>query len=105
MDSQLFSSRSAGETPSSHNSEVVYLDCDIGQSEFTPPGFVSLNAIHEPLVLEPFRHVNLPNVATTVTGHYLGGTSPKEMVKSFELAVQNCLSVYRSVRNIISKDI
>eukprot|EP00833_Pecoramyces_ruminatium_P006163 jgi/Orpsp1_1/1180195/evm.model.c7180000072476.2 len=30
--------------------EVAYLECDIGQSEFTPSGMVSLNVISSPLL-------------------------------------------------------
>lgn len=28
---------------------VAYLECDVGQTEFTPPGLVSLNIVEQPL--------------------------------------------------------
>ena len=31
------------------NSAVAYLDCDVGQTEFTPPAFVSLSFVEKPL--------------------------------------------------------
>uniref|UniRef100_A0A1I8G5B5 CLP1_P domain-containing protein n=1 Tax=Macrostomum lignano TaxID=282301 RepID=A0A1I8G5B5_9PLAT len=35
---------------------VAYLDCDPGQTEFTPPGFVSLTLVQSPLLGPPFTH-------------------------------------------------
>jgi polynucleotide 5'-hydroxyl-kinase GRC3/NOL9 len=29
--------------------QVAYLDCDTGQTEFTPPGMVSLHILSEPI--------------------------------------------------------
>lgn len=30
--------------------KVAYLDTDLGQPEFTPPGFVSLNVLSDPIL-------------------------------------------------------
>ena len=30
--------------------ELYFLECDVGQSEFTPPGLISLNRVCEPLL-------------------------------------------------------
>ncbi|KAE9610042.1 putative polynucleotide 5'-hydroxyl-kinase [Lupinus albus] len=38
--------------------KVVYLDTDVGQPEFTPPGFLSLTVLHE---LTPSTHSNYKN--------------------------------------------
>lgn len=32
--------------------QVAYLDCDIGQTELTPPGLVSLHILSEPILGE-----------------------------------------------------
>eukprot|EP00889_Picochlorum_renovo_P008817 jgi/Picre1/35847/NNA_003307.t1 len=37
-----------------YNSSVDYLDMDCGQTEFTPPGLVSLCEIRQPLVGPPY---------------------------------------------------
>ncbi|KAL7065240.1 hypothetical protein AAHC03_05638 [Spirometra sp. Aus1] len=35
---------------------VAVLDCDVGQTEFTPSGMMSLTLIHKPLLGPPFTH-------------------------------------------------
>jgi polynucleotide 5'-kinase involved in rRNA processing len=71
--------------------KVAYLDCDIGQTEFTPPGFVSLSFVESPLfgksvcsritfaflLLKPnigpaFTHLIQPDAS-----FFIGATSPK----------------------------
>ncbi|XP_076133118.1 polynucleotide 5'-hydroxyl-kinase NOL9 isoform X2 [Alosa pseudoharengus] len=39
---------------------VEYLECDVGQTEFTPPGCLSLTAVTEPLLGPPFTHQQEP---------------------------------------------
>ncbi|KAG1887755.1 hypothetical protein F4604DRAFT_2038239, partial [Suillus subluteus] len=39
---------------------VAYLECDVGQSEFTPGGLVALNVIDNPVFGLPFTHPSLP---------------------------------------------
>ncbi|XP_073679523.1 polynucleotide 5'-hydroxyl-kinase NOL9 [Garra rufa] len=43
-----------------HTVSVEYLECDIGQTEFTPPGCLSLNTVTEPLLGPPFTHLRDP---------------------------------------------
>ncbi|XP_023690702.2 polynucleotide 5'-hydroxyl-kinase NOL9 [Paramormyrops kingsleyae] len=43
-----------------HTASVDYLECDLGQTEFTPPGCLSLSSISEPLLGAPFTHQRLP---------------------------------------------
>ena len=45
--------------PLSH-SKVAYLECDIGQPEFTVAGVVALNIVTEPLVGPAFTHLREP---------------------------------------------
>lgn len=40
---------------------VDYLECDIGQTEFTPPGCLSLSTVTEPLLGPPFTHQRDPD--------------------------------------------
>ncbi|XP_036388316.1 polynucleotide 5'-hydroxyl-kinase NOL9 isoform X1 [Megalops cyprinoides] len=43
-----------------HTASVEYLECDLGQTEFTPPGCLSLSTITEPLLGAPFTHLSTP---------------------------------------------
>ncbi|XP_043911542.1 polynucleotide 5'-hydroxyl-kinase NOL9 [Protopterus annectens] len=40
---------------------VEYLECDVGQTEFTPPGCLSLVKVTEPLLGPPFTHQKVPH--------------------------------------------
>ncbi|KAI7794149.1 polynucleotide 5'-hydroxyl-kinase NOL9 [Triplophysa rosa] len=40
---------------------VEYLECDLGQTEFTPAGCLSLNTVTEPLLGPPFTHLRDPD--------------------------------------------
>ncbi|KAK2465839.1 hypothetical protein APHAL10511_001480 [Amanita phalloides] len=78
---------------------VAYLDCDLGQSEFTPGGMVALNVIQDPCFGPPFTHPTLPNRA-----HYIGTTTPRSpghylasiqaLFQAYELDVRNPLLAY-----------
>ncbi|XP_067302275.1 polynucleotide 5'-hydroxyl-kinase NOL9 [Pseudorasbora parva] len=43
-----------------HTVSVEYLECDLGQTEFTPPGCLSLCTVTEPLLGPPFTHMRDP---------------------------------------------
>lgn len=43
-----------------HTVSVEYLECDLGQTEFTPPGCLSLCTVTEPLLGPPFTHLREP---------------------------------------------
>ncbi|XP_030625442.1 polynucleotide 5'-hydroxyl-kinase NOL9 [Chanos chanos] len=43
-----------------HTASVDYLECDLGQTEFTPPGCLSLITVTEPLLGPPFTHQQDP---------------------------------------------
>uniref|UniRef100_A0A8B9JH85 Polynucleotide 5'-hydroxyl-kinase NOL9 n=1 Tax=Astyanax mexicanus TaxID=7994 RepID=A0A8B9JH85_ASTMX len=44
-----------------HTASVEYLECDLGQTEFTPPGCLSLSTVTEPLLGPPFTHQREPD--------------------------------------------
>ncbi|XP_027867218.1 polynucleotide 5'-hydroxyl-kinase NOL9 [Xiphophorus couchianus] len=44
-----------------HTSNVDYLEGDLGQTEFTPPGCLSLSTVKEPLLGPPFTHQVTPD--------------------------------------------
>uniref|UniRef100_A0A7N8X0T9 Polynucleotide 5'-hydroxyl-kinase NOL9 n=1 Tax=Mastacembelus armatus TaxID=205130 RepID=A0A7N8X0T9_9TELE len=43
-----------------HTTSVDYLEGDLGQTEFTPPGCLSLSTVTEPLLGPPFTHQRTP---------------------------------------------
>lgn len=51
---------------------VAFLETDVGQPEFTPPGLVSITLIKQILVGPPHMHQKHP-----VRAHFVGDTSPK----------------------------
>ncbi|KAF8919529.1 hypothetical protein CPB85DRAFT_1212482 [Mucidula mucida] len=69
---------------------VAFLECDLGQSEFTPGGMVALNMVESPLLGPPFTHPSLP-----ITAHYIGATSPKSSPSHYLAAIQACVQNYR----------
>ncbi|BGP27310.1 Polynucleotide 5'-hydroxyl-kinase grc3 [Rhodotorula toruloides] len=69
--------------------KVAYLDTDLGQPEFTPPGFVSLSVVSEPILGPAFTHLSQP-----VSSHYLGSTSPASDPSGYLAACGALLSTY-----------
>ena len=39
---------------------VGFLECDVGQTEFTVPGVIALNIATEPLLGPPYMHIREP---------------------------------------------
>ncbi|GAA6007713.1 polynucleotide 5'-hydroxyl-kinase [Rhodotorula paludigena] len=68
---------------------VAYLDTDLGQPEFTAPGFVSLNVLRRPVLGPAFTHLSVP-----ISSHYLGSTSPASDPTAYLAAASALLSTY-----------
>lgn len=64
--------------------EVLYLDCDPGQCEFTPAATVSLTRVTKPLLGPPFTHVQTPLKAL-----FVGHVSPVSQPDSYSQAVKS----------------
>ncbi|KAL4063260.1 Pre-mRNA cleavage complex II protein Clp1-domain-containing protein [Scleroderma yunnanense] len=69
---------------------VAFLECDIGQSEFTPVGMVGLNIVENYIFGPPFTHPTLPYRA-----HFVGSTTPRTSPSYYLSAVQSLLETYR----------
>ncbi|KAG6334274.1 hypothetical protein ID866_4814 [Astraeus odoratus] len=69
---------------------VAFLECDVGQSEFTPGGMVALNIVENYVFGPPFTHPSLPYRA-----HFVGSTSPRTSPSYYLAAVQSLLETYR----------
>jgi len=68
---------------------VSFLDTDLGQSEFTPPGLVSLTTCKGLLAGPPYTHTQ-----TSVTAHYLGVTTMAHCQASYLAAIRDLLGHY-----------
>ncbi|GAA5826859.1 hypothetical protein JCM11251_002922 [Rhodosporidiobolus azoricus] len=68
---------------------VAYLDTDLGQPEFTPPGFLSLHILRHPAFGPSFTHLAIP-----LSAQYLGSTSPVSDPASYISAAQALLETY-----------
>lgn len=69
---------------------VAFLECDLGQSEFTPGGMVSLNIISRQVFGPPFTHPSLP-----VAAHYIGSSTPRASPLHYLESIQALLQIYR----------
>ncbi|KAI9466644.1 hypothetical protein BJY52DRAFT_1233362 [Lactarius psammicola] len=69
---------------------VAFLECDIGQSEFTPGGMVALNIVERPIFGPPFTHPTLPHQA-----HYIGADNPRSSPSHYLRAIQALVETYR----------
>ncbi|KAF8451162.1 hypothetical protein L210DRAFT_3385834 [Boletus edulis BED1] len=69
---------------------VAFLECDLGQSEFTPGGLVALNLVENYVFGPPFTHASLPYRA-----HYIGSTSPRASPSHYLHSIQSLLETYR----------
>ncbi|KAL2773434.1 polynucleotide 5'-hydroxyl-kinase NOL9, partial [Daubentonia madagascariensis] len=69
---------------------VDYLECDLGQTEFTPPGCISLLNITEPILGPPFTHQKTPQKMV-----YYGKISCKNDYENYIEIIKYVFSSYR----------
>ncbi|GAA5970124.1 hypothetical protein JCM8115_001249 [Rhodotorula mucilaginosa] len=69
---------------------VAYLDTDLGQAEFTAPGFVSLTVLRRPVLGPSFTHLH-----ESFESHFLGSTSPASDPTDYLTACEALLATYR----------
>uniref|UniRef100_A0A8C2T739 Polynucleotide 5'-hydroxyl-kinase NOL9 n=1 Tax=Coturnix japonica TaxID=93934 RepID=A0A8C2T739_COTJA len=69
---------------------VEYMECDIGQTEFTPPGCVSLSTVTEPFLGPPFTHQRTPRKMV-----YYGQSSCEQDTERYIDVVKYVFSSYR----------
>ncbi|KAJ6615463.1 hypothetical protein B0H10DRAFT_1801363 [Mycena sp. CBHHK59/15] len=71
-------------------SRVAFLECDVGQSEFTPGGLVALNVIESPVFGPPFTHPTIPNFA-----HYVGAATPRSSPSHYLASIRSLMESYQ----------
>ena len=69
---------------------MAFLECDIGQSEFTPGGIVALSIVERPIFGPPFTHPTLPHQA-----HYVGADNPRSSPSHYLRAIEALVETYR----------
>ncbi|KAK9897342.1 hypothetical protein P389DRAFT_55928 [Cystobasidium minutum MCA 4210] len=79
---------------SSHNT-VAFLDCDLGQPEFTPSGCLSLTLVTTPILGPSFTHLNTQPVRM----HYLGSATPKDDPAYYIWAISDLLQHYTNLND------
>ncbi|CAM9527031.1 unnamed protein product [Discosporangium mesarthrocarpum] len=67
----------------SRHPHVAYIDCDLGQPEFTPPGVVSLHLLEGPILGPPHTGLRRPDLS-----FFLGATTSKPDPLLFSAAVR-----------------
>ncbi|XP_053137036.1 polynucleotide 5'-hydroxyl-kinase NOL9 [Hemicordylus capensis] len=68
---------------------IEFLECDLGQPEFTPPGCVSLINVTEPLLGPPFTHQRTPRKMV-----YFGETSCEQDTERYIDTLKYVFSAY-----------
>ncbi|KAG8900022.1 Polynucleotide 5'-hydroxyl-kinase grc3 [Tulasnella sp. 403] len=71
--------------------QVAYLECDLGQAEFSPSGMVSLHVIKRPIFGPPFSHLQWP-----IAAHYIGSDSPRSSPHHYISAIAALLQTHKS---------
>ncbi|KAF9652762.1 hypothetical protein BDM02DRAFT_3183440 [Thelephora ganbajun] len=71
-------------------SQVAIIDCDPGQSEFSPSGMVALTVISKPLFGPPFTHPTTPHAA-----HFIGSPTPQNSPTLYLNAIQALVQTYQ----------
>ena len=72
-------------------STVAYLECDIGQCEFTPAGLVSFNLVQQVVIGSPFTHLRTPEKM-----YFIGETSPKNHPEYYLKCIKLLYEHYRN---------
>ncbi|KAL4226480.1 Polynucleotide 5'-hydroxyl-kinase nol9 [Mactra antiquata] len=75
---------------------IYYLECDVGQTEFTPPGVVSLIEVTTPLFGPPFTHQQTP-----VCSYHFGGVSAIDNPDEYIHCVHLCMTEYNKLNTTV----
>ncbi|XP_072282034.1 polynucleotide 5'-hydroxyl-kinase NOL9 [Pyxicephalus adspersus] len=79
-----------------HISNVGYLECDLGQSEFTPPGCISLLNITKPVLGPPYTHQRDAQKMV-----YFGEPSCEQEIERFLESVKYVITCYKREQPLI----
>ncbi|KAG0245182.1 Polynucleotide 5'-hydroxyl-kinase grc3 [Actinomortierella wolfii] len=68
---------------------VAFLECDIGQSEFSPVGMVALHVLERPALGPPFTHFRPPRRA-----FFVGHSTPRDDPDYYMACIQELVKTY-----------
>lgn len=69
--------------------EIYFLECDVGQTEFTPPGLISLHKVGTPLFGPPFTHLRQPERSV-----FFGDNSSKDRPELYVRCIHDVYKTY-----------
>ncbi|RHZ79545.1 hypothetical protein Glove_144g24 [Diversispora epigaea] len=69
--------------------KIAYIESDIGQSEFTPAGLMSLNILDSPILGPPFTHIKQP-----YRTYFLGHNTPRDDPDYYLDCLQELITIY-----------
>eukprot|EP00455_Lapot_gusevi_P054538 TRINITY_DN8761_c0_g5_i1.p1 TRINITY_DN8761_c0_g5~~TRINITY_DN8761_c0_g5_i1.p1 ORF type:complete len:369 (+),score=41.81 TRINITY_DN8761_c0_g5_i1:385-1491(+) len=72
--------------------KVAFFDTDVGQTEFSPPGVVSIHVLDAPVVGPPFAHFHHP-----VCSRYFGAVTPSLDPVLYAQCVEETFSSFRNL--------
>jgi len=81
-----------------HNTAVAFLDLDLGQTEFGPPGMVTLNIFPTPTAkVSEALHIGPPwtTLRQPIRAHFVGDTSPKNAPRAYLDAATDLIRYYQ----------
>ncbi|KAG0022285.1 Polynucleotide 5'-hydroxyl-kinase grc3 [Entomortierella chlamydospora] len=70
---------------------VAFIECDIGQSEFTPVGMVALHVVETPALGAPFTHPRQPYRA-----FFVGNSTPRDDPDYYMACIKELVKTYYS---------
>ncbi|KAI8363779.1 hypothetical protein B0O80DRAFT_434480 [Mortierella sp. GBAus27b] len=68
---------------------VAFIECDVGQSEFTPVGMVALHVLESPALGAPFTHPKRPYRA-----FFVGNSTPRDDPKYYMACITELVKTY-----------
>ncbi|OZJ05609.1 hypothetical protein BZG36_01468 [Bifiguratus adelaidae] len=77
---------------------VAFLETDVGQSEFSLPGCVSLHVLEGPILGPPFTHLHLQPIKS----HFIGAIAPKEDPDHYSSCILDLYNIWKT--DLVAKD-
>ena len=87
----------SGTNQANRNHGIAFLDLDVGQPEFSPPGELSLAHLRSCIFGPPFTHPMVPPIADShvIKAHHVGANTPRDDPRSYVRCAMDLLVHYR----------
>jgi len=77
-----------------HVGRVAIIDCDVGQSELSPPGLLSLTIVTKPILSPPDAHIVCGGGGAKLNHTHSSTLTPGEDERLFDVADHHCKAYY-----------